>query len=80
MFLQIGSSFLLDQVSVFFYFFVFLILGKLLNLADEIVVAFTKSVCEPVEGNLICNVHWASCRCGHQACLERGGRALWALR
>lgn len=54
MFLQIGSSFLLDQVSVFFYFFVFLILGKLLNLADEIVVAFTKSVCEPVEGNLIC--------------------------
>lgn len=43
MFLQIGSSFVLDQVSGFFYFFVFLILGKLLNLADEIVVAFTKS-------------------------------------
>ena len=49
MFLQIGSSFVLDQVSgnfFFFCFFVFLFLGKLLNLADEIVVAFTNiSIC-----------------------------------
>lgn len=43
MFLQIGSSFVLDRVSGIFFsfsFFFFLILGKLLNLADEIVVAF----------------------------------------
>lgn len=46
-FLQIGSSFVLDQVPGIFLFWV------LLDLADEIVVTFTTLEIRTVEGNAV---------------------------
>lgn len=61
MFLQIGSSFVLDQVPGIFLFWV------LLDLADEIVVTFTTLEIRTVEGNAVYRMHSALQRCGPRA-------------
>lgn len=73
MFLQIGSSVVLDRVPGIFLFWV------LLDLADEIVVTFTTLKIRTVEGNTVYRMLSALQRCGPRTWSLKSGPPRFTL-